>query len=206
MHKLSIGVAALAGLVLSAAPVPAQSPAQRLELTRGGATVVLEPYAANILRVTLSLKHDPAVAAPGYGIIATTAPAGWTASETPQADVYQSGRIIATVDKNLPSTRPPIQTQVDIGKYFNGSAPWTHIVLRTPEGKKLLEMNGWSMAVPNHKDGTADVANDRRPSDPEFYTVGASFASPDDEHYYGLGSRPSKFFPAACRTSGRSTP
>ncbi len=193
MHKLSIGVAALAGLVLSAAPVPAQSPAQRLELTRGGATVVLEPYAANILRVTLSLKHDPAVAAPGYGIIATTAPAGWTASETPQADVYQSARIIATVDKNLPSTRPPIQTQVDIGKYFNGSAPWTHIVLRTPEGKKLLEMNGWSMAVPNHKDGTADVANDRRPSDSEFYTVGASFASPDDEHYYGLGQNQEGF-------------
>jgi alpha-D-xyloside xylohydrolase len=23
--------------------------------------------------------------------------------------------------------------------------------------------------------------------DPEFYTVGATFASPDDEHYYGLG-------------------
>ncbi len=48
-------------------------------------------------------------------------------------------------------------------------------------------MTGWSQAVPNHKDGTADLNNDRRSTDPEFYTVGATFVSPDDEHYYGLG-------------------
>jgi alpha-D-xyloside xylohydrolase len=41
--------------------------------------------------------------------------------------------------------------------------------------------------VPNYKDGNAAVLNDRRPSDPAFYQVGANFASPDDEHYYGLG-------------------
>ena len=31
------------------------------------------------------------------------------------------------------------------------------------------------------------MSDDRRPTDAEFYTVGATFASPDDEHYYGLG-------------------
>ncbi len=31
------------------------------------------------------------------------------------------------------------------------------------------------------------MLNDRRPSDPPFYQVGAIFVSPDDEHYYGLG-------------------
>ena len=76
---------------------------------------------------------------------------------------------------------------VDISKFFNGSTPGAHITSTTPEGKKLLEMTGWSQAVPNHKDGTADLNNDRRPTDPEFYTVGATFVSPDDEHYYGLG-------------------
>jgi alpha-D-xyloside xylohydrolase len=43
------------------------------------------------------------------------------------------------------------------------------------------------MSVPNHKDGNAAVLYDRRPSDPPFFQVGASFHSPADEHYYGLG-------------------
>ena len=43
------------------------------------------------------------------------------------------------------------------------------------------------MSVPNHKDGNADVLYDRRPTDPDFFQVGATFDSPKDEHYYGLG-------------------
>jgi alpha-D-xyloside xylohydrolase len=43
------------------------------------------------------------------------------------------------------------------------------------------------MSVPNYKDGNAAVLNDKRPSDPPFFQVGANFVSPDDEHYYGLG-------------------
>jgi alpha-D-xyloside xylohydrolase len=183
----------LAGIVLTAASVPAQSPSQRLELDRKGETIVLEPYAPNILRVTLSLKHDPAVAAPGYGFVAAPNGEGWSATETQQADVYKSERIVATVERDRPSTGQPIQTQTAIGKYFNGSVPGAHITLRTPEGKKLLEMNGWMQAEPNQKDGTAAVLSDRRPTDPEFFTVGASFASPDDEHYYGLGQNQEGF-------------
>jgi alpha-D-xyloside xylohydrolase len=193
MQRFTLVLALVAGTVLSASILPAQSTAQtqatgqRLELNRKGATVVLEPYAPNILRVTLSLKREPAVAGPGYGIVGAPANAGWSASQTERADVYQSGRIVATVEKDLPPEHPKLETEIDISKYFNGSAPDTHITLRTPEGKKLLEMTGWSQSVPNHKDGTAEVAKDRRPTDPEFYVVGATFASPDDEHYYGLG-------------------
>ena len=197
MQRFTFVVSLLAGVCVSAVSISAQVPAQptggaetasqRLELNRGGATVVLEPYAANILRVTLSLKREPAEGIPGYGIIAAAAGTGWSASQTEQADIYHSGRIVATVDKDQPPAHPPLQTQVDIAKYFNGSAPGTHITLWTPEGKKLLEMTGWSQAVPNQKDGTADVLRDRRPTDAEFYTVGATFASPEDEHYYGLG-------------------
>src|ERR1017187_6688293 len=156
-------------------------------LERGGSTVVLEPYAPNILRVTLSLKREPALAGPGYGMVAAPAATGWTASQTARADIYTSGRMVAAVDRVLPSTKPPVQTQVDINKFFNGSTPGAHIVFSTPEGKKLLEMTGWQQGLPNHKDGTFDVAFDRRPGDAEFYTVGATFVSPDDEHYYGLG-------------------
>ena len=78
-------------------------------------------------------------------------------------------------------------TELDIAKFFNGSAPPAHITVTTPAGKKLAEMTDWSMSVPNHKDGNASVLNDKRPSDPPFYQVGATFVSPDDEHYYGLG-------------------
>jgi alpha-D-xyloside xylohydrolase len=159
----------------------------QLTLARDGQTIVLEPYAPNILRVTLSLKRESALSPPGYGLVAAPAGSGWSSSQTALADVYRSARIVATVDRDLPPSKPPVQTQIDIDKYFNGSAPGAHITLRTPEGKTLLELTGWSQSVPNHKDGTADVTRDRRPTDPEFYVVGATFASPDDEHYYGLG-------------------
>jgi alpha-D-xyloside xylohydrolase len=194
MNKASALLLLLAGAIVPAAglraqtpdpPPSAKSPSQRLEFDRGGATIVMEPYAPNILRVTLSLNREPAEAPPGYGIIASPSAAGWTASHTPDADVYASARIVASV--GIPHSHPPVATQVDIAKYFNGSTPGAHITFTTPEGKKLLELTGWSQAVPNHKDGTAELARDRRSSDPEFYVVGATFASPDDEHYYGLG-------------------
>ena len=55
MKVLSGIVAVAAGLALSAACVEAQSSASRLELNRSGETIVLEPYAPNILRVTLTM-------------------------------------------------------------------------------------------------------------------------------------------------------
>src|ERR1019366_7185728 len=102
-----------------------------------------------------SLKREPALAGPGYGVNGTPAVAGWRATETEIANVYQSGRIVATVDKDIPSTEPPLRTQTDIAKFFNGSTPGTHITLRTPEGKTLLELKGWAQDVPNVKEGTA---------------------------------------------------
>jgi alpha-D-xyloside xylohydrolase len=187
MQRASFVVAVLTGFVFASASVTAQSPGQRLEIDRKGETIVLEPYAPNILRVTLSLNRESALAGPGYGIIASPAAAGWGVTETAELNAYRSPRMMAVVDKDLPPAHPPLQSEIDIGKYFNGSTPGAHITIRTPEHRKLLEMTGWSQAVPNHKDGTADVANDRRSTDPEFFTVGATFVSPDDEHYYGLG-------------------
>ena len=31
------------------------------------------------------------------------------------------------------------------------------VAISTPEGKTLLDMNGWSMSVPNYKDGNAGI-------------------------------------------------
>lgn len=158
-----------------------------LVLDRGGATVSLEPYAPNIIRVTLSLDKQQALLGPGYGFVAHPAFDGWTQQQGNTGDIYRSPRIAVTVAGSRRGGRPPLPTQVDIGKYFNGSAPGVDIVVRTTEGKKLLEMTGWSMSVPNHKDGNASIVNDKRPGDLAFYQVGATFVSPPDEHYYGLG-------------------
>ena len=193
MRRFSILIPLLAGIVSASLHAPAQSASTHLKLDRDGETIVLEPYAPNILRVTISLKAKTAQGAPGYGFVATPATAGWAASHTPQADIYRSERIVATVDKDLPPSHSPLQSQLDIGKYFSGSAPNAHITLRTPAGKNLLEMNGWSQSVPNQKDGTAELARDRRSTEPESFVVGATFVSPDDEHYYGLGQNQEGF-------------
>ncbi len=172
-------------VVMIAFALCARAEQPRVVLDRGGSTIALEAYGPNIIRVTLSLLKDPALAPPGFGFVGTPSADGWTSQGTDRSDVYRSSRLVVTVAKSLPWH--PVPTEVDIAKFFNGSTPGAHITFSTPEGKTLLDMTGWSMAVPNHKDGTAAVLNDRRPSDSPFYQVGASFVSPADEHYYGLG-------------------
>jgi alpha-D-xyloside xylohydrolase len=160
-------------------------------LNRDRSTITLEAYAPNIIRVTLSLLKGPALAPPGFGFVATPAPDGWTSQQNQAGDIYRSSRLVVTLAKNLPGH--PVPTQIDIAKFFNGSAPGAHITISTPEGKVLLDMTGWSMSVPNRKDGNASILSDERPSDAPFYQVGATFASPDDEHYYGLGQNQEGF-------------
>jgi alpha-D-xyloside xylohydrolase len=160
-----------------------QVSAQKLTLERKNATVMVEPYAPNIVRVTLSLIRDEALAAPGYGIVAKPMPEGWSAGKDGEQDVLRSSRMVVTVTPPPGKPGPMPET----AKFFSGSAPYVGITIKTPEGETLLRMGGWQMAIPNHKDGTYDVEYDRRPTDKPFYTVGASFASPKDEHYYGLG-------------------
>ena len=204
MRKLIRFTSAVAGfafgLALSACPstASAQTQPEQIVIPRGESTIVLEPYAPNVIRVTLSLDKAQAVAPPGYGIDAKPAAQGWEYEVTPGEHVYRSSRMTVTLqggsawhentDHTLPANATNVQqTQASIGKFFNGSAPWADIKVTTPDGKTLVEMNGWSMSVPNHKDGNAFLLNDKRPSDLDFYQVGASFASPADEHYYGLG-------------------
>ncbi len=184
--------AALALGFLFAFVASAQAPAPAVVLTRSNATVTLAPYGANIIRVTLSLDKQQALDGPGYGFVARPNLSGWSSDTTNNADVYRSQRLVVTVggrDTGAPRRRgaPPMQTQIDIGRYFGGSAPGVNITVNTVDGRKLLQMVGWSMAVPNYKDGTADIVHDERRGDLPFYEVGATFVSPPDEHYYGLG-------------------
>ncbi|GGG98071.1 TIM-barrel domain-containing protein [Silvibacterium dinghuense] len=171
----------------------AQSPAthDRVVVTKGNSTIVFEPYAPNIVRVTLSLLKDKAEAAPGYGITAKPDDADWKIEHRDGNTVYASQRMTVTLAGDHPWK--PVQTQIDIGKFFGGSTPGADIDFRTADGRELTHMQGWQQSVPNPKDGNAEILNQRRPTDDPFFAVGASFVSPEDEHYYGLGENQEGF-------------
>ncbi len=181
----------LFALLLAPLPALAQSAAP-LVLSRSDATVMLEPYAPNILRVTLSLRKPDAIAAPGYGILAHPDLAGWHASSSTAGDTLASAGLTVTVSPQG-KPRTPTGTQADIARFFGGSTPGVGLDIRTADGKPLLHLNGWQMSVPNHKDGNAQTLNDRRPQDHDFFQVGATFATPPDEHFYGLGQNQEGF-------------
>src|ERR1700722_15257859 len=71
--------------------------AQQLSLSRDNATVLVEPYAPNIVRVSISLRREDALAAPGYGIVATPTPSGWIAGSETSGDTLRSDRLVVTV-------------------------------------------------------------------------------------------------------------
>ncbi len=157
-----------------------------MTIQKGDSTIVIEPYGANIVRVTLSLSKDRAEAGPGYGFVGSPSSEGWNQKHGEDGDLFSSPRLEVKIAANHEHPTPLV-TQLDIAKFFNGSTPGADITFSTPDGKTLLHMTGWSQSVPNHKDGNAGIEKDRRPSDPKFYQVGATFYSPEDEHYYGLG-------------------
>ncbi|ADV83203.1 TIM-barrel domain-containing protein [Terriglobus saanensis] len=163
----------------------ASIPAQQV-LQRDVATVSVEPYAPNIVRVSLSLRHDDAVAAPGFGIRAKASEADWSKSSGPDGDGMHSSVLSVRVAPQGPK-HPPTGTQGDIARFFNGTVPWVGLKIATADGKSLVDLQNWSMAEPNYKDGTAALNYDRRPTDPPFYTVSASFSAANDEHDYGMG-------------------
>ena len=165
--------------------------AQQAVLTRGSAAVVLQAFAPNIVRVTLSLDKTAALKETGVGIMATGMATGWKQESVDGGDTFRSDRMVVHV---LPESHgSPSGTQADIARYFNGSTPYVGLRIETPAGEQILSMQGWEMSVPNHKDGNADVLRDRRPGDDPFFQVGATFAARGDEHYYGLGQNQQGF-------------
>ena len=60
---------AFAGLWLACSGVSAHGQNNQVVLARENSTIALEPYAQNIIRVTLSLQKDQATAAPGFEFV-----------------------------------------------------------------------------------------------------------------------------------------
>src|SRR5664279_1053380 len=191
-HWMNHAVAAAGVAVSLFATTGLQAENASVVLDRESSTIVLEPYAPNVMRVTLSRLKEKAAAAPGYGFNATPSATGWRHARDDRGDMYTSDRMTVTVDADRPPT--PTVNDLQLDKFFHFlEQPRAHITIRTPDGKTLLEMDGWSMTKPNDSDGNTSVLNDERPSDEPFYRVGAVFASPEDEHYYGLGQNQDGF-------------
>ncbi|AEU37893.1 glycoside hydrolase family 31 protein [Granulicella mallensis] len=163
--------------------------AVHIQTDRGTATVLVEPYAPNIVRVSLSLRKEDAVSAPGYGIVAQPLASGWSMASGEKGDVLKSSALTVTL---APQPKGP-WPQAETAKFFSGSTGHVGLSIAMADGKPLLSMDNWEMAVPSYKDGTHEIEHDRRSIDPPFFTVGASFAAADDEHDYGLGQNQQGF-------------
>jgi alpha-D-xyloside xylohydrolase len=88
-------------------------PGQQLQLQRNEATVLVEPYATNIVRISLSLRSADALAGPGYGLVAKPSGAGWTVDSDMHGDALRSDGLVVTVSPQH-VRQPGIGTQGDI--------------------------------------------------------------------------------------------
>jgi alpha-glucosidase/alpha-D-xyloside xylohydrolase len=172
-------------------------------LERDGRTIVLEPYAPNIIRVTLSKTKAEAAAAPGYGFVGTPSMTGWSHERDADGnDIFRSDRLVVNLspDHLAPSLLPhgmPLDelNQSLRNQYFGHNTrrgPIDDTVsVTTASGKVLLTMRNWSM-IPNPPETAVSNAATQEQNDPGS-RVSATFDSPTDEHYYGLGQQQQGF-------------
>lgn len=169
-------------------------------LSRSGRTVVIEPYAPNIIRITLSKESSAAVAPPGYGIVAKPSMDGWAyEKDSTRDEIIRSSKMVIRIGPgNQPPHTLPLSDATKAAFASDGSKPsspqpargpfYDSISIATPSGKPLLSMRRWDMVanVPDQPKASSGNAVNRQAADPG-YRVSAVFDSPADEQYYGLG-------------------
>jgi alpha-D-xyloside xylohydrolase len=138
-------------------------------LSRNGAYVGVESYAPNIVRITIATDRAVAAAPPGYGFIGKADPHGFVHTNSASGDDFRSGALQLHVDAPPPAGPPSVGE-----RYFAPSLPPVALEIRNARGETVLSMTGWQMAP--------HTVNSER-----TFQVGASFAAPADEHFYGLG-------------------
>jgi alpha-glucosidase/alpha-D-xyloside xylohydrolase len=171
-------------------------------IERDHRVIVIEPYAPNIVRITLSTDKATALTAPGYGIIARPSGSGWTQEDTATGgSVFRSSRLsiqLAAEKQSIPRAMPlDALNQKLRGQYFHAEpkpedSPKTEwvpdtfhdsLTVSTSNGVQLLKMWRWSMAKNTLTPRIKDAG----------YHLSATFDSPGNEHYYGLGQQQQGF-------------
>jgi alpha-D-xyloside xylohydrolase len=67
-------------------------------LERENRTIVLEPYGASVIRITLRTDRSAALATPGYGVTGTPSNSTWPrAQESGGYEVIRSGRLLVRI-------------------------------------------------------------------------------------------------------------
>ena len=160
---LALGASAITVWAASAGAEPMAT------LDRNGARVAIEPYAPNIVRVTIAMDPALADAAPGPGPNARADATGWRHDADASGDTFASAAMSLTVAAQ-PWPKAPSQME----RYFAPSLPQVSIAFSTAGGRALTRMTGWEMAP--------HTVNGER-----TFRVGAGFSVAPDEHFYGLG-------------------
>jgi alpha-D-xyloside xylohydrolase len=160
----------LAALAAALAFTPAAFAAPLTTLDRNGAWVTIEAYGPNIVHVTIAADKDEVLKGPGYGILPKAADnAAFRHSRALDGDTFASSGMTLHVN---PSPAPRVPSQGE--KYFAPSLASVGLQVKNARGEQILSMTGWEMS-PHTVNGE------------KTYQVGASFAAPRDEHYYGMG-------------------
>ena len=175
----------------------AQDNSSRFVLQRENRTIVLEPYGPNIIRITLSTTQPAALASAGYGITGIPSMSGWRHEQDSAGYdvIYSAGITVQVAPQTVPPPHPmPLDelNQSLRSHYFYGDdhehGPYNDsISITTASEKPLLTLWRWSM-VPNAS-GTKSGNTDKHENVDSGYRVSATFDSPSDEHYYGLGQQ-----------------
>lgn len=164
-------------------------------LDRGGErTIVVEPWAENIVRVTLSREKAATAAKPGYGFVGVANGAGWTREKDAAGfEVLRSSRMVVRIaPENYPK---PHALKLDdlnmqLRDHYFGGVPDPNpplidpIAISAADGKPLLKLQRWAMMANKVADvpGAKDAAE-------AGSKVSAVFDAPQSEHLYGLGQQ-----------------
>lgn len=126
-HARTLAIIAAFFAFVACTPRTLAQSGTRIASTRGNASVLVEPYALNIVRVSLSLLPKYVLAAPGYGIIVQPSGKGWQVSSGKDGDVLQSSDLTLTIAPEGPKGPLP-----ETAEFFSESTPYVGLTLRTP--------------------------------------------------------------------------
>ena len=136
---------------------------------RNGSYVEVEPFAPNVVHVTIALERDLLHKERNYGIVAKSDATGWSHNSGGQGDSFRSGAMTVTVD-----SQPWPGAPNTMARYFLPSLPPVSLSIGDANGKPVVKMTGWDMA-PQEVNGE------------KTFKVGAGFSVTPNEHFYGLG-------------------
>jgi len=168
--------AAISSMVLAAHAAPIKT------LDREGAWISVEAYGPNIVHVTIAADKAETLKGPGFGILpggADNKPFQHAAGK--EGDSFTSPALALHVDA-APAPHVPSMGE----KYFAPALAKVALQVKNAAGDTVLKMTGWEMSPQT-------VAGEKT------YQVGASFAAPAGEHYYGMGQNQESLGPLDLR-------